>query len=407
MFMLPINLIYRTSKRLCQNVHSPEKISYVVAAIAAVSSAFVSQQAVAQNCSTTSLPYTLASGSTAVASQVMADLNCAPIYGLANWGGKVGIGTTNPVAPLDIGAPGYLHVGGTVSPTVAAQGAYLSWNVTGGVGETDFINNQGGGSGGFYFLKSNALTSPLMFIAGSGNVGVGTASPLALLDIYGGNTSKDVTIGLWAGGGWNAIYLNGLTATVGGYNILSSNADQNLYLNRPTGHDIRFRENNSDEMTIQGTTGYVGIGTAAPPWPLYVNGQAGGATSWANASDVRLKKNIIEITGALQLVGKLRGVRFDWRRPSERTVGKTLKLPQGEREMGFIAQEVAQVIPEAVEKPKGGGNGLYSVKEADLVPLLVEAIKEQQEEIKVQHEEITKLQSTVAALQNETLKLGH
>jgi hypothetical protein len=361
--------------------------------------AFVSQQAVAQSCSTTSLPYTLTSGSTAVASQVMADLNCAPIYGLANWGGNIGIGTTNPAATLDVSGQGYLHVAGSANPTVAQQGAYLNWNGS-GAGETDFINNRGYGPGGFYFLNNTALTSPLMFIAGSGYVGIGTASPLAVLDVYGGGIAKDATVGPWVTAPYNAVYLNGLAAISGSYNILSSNADQNLYLNRPTGHDIRFRENNNDEMTIQGTTGYVGIGTAAPPWPLYVNGQAGGATSWANASDVRLKKNIVEITGALQLVEKLRGVRFDWRRPSERTVGKTLKLPQGEREMGFIAQEVAKVIPEAVGKPKGGKNGLYGVKEADLVPLLVEAIKEQQEEI-------AKLQSTVSALQNAAVKGEH
>jgi hypothetical protein len=48
---------------------------------------------------------------------------------------------------------GYVHAGGMVNPTIPSQGAYLSWNRTGGIGETDFINSKGGGSGGWYFYN--------------------------------------------------------------------------------------------------------------------------------------------------------------------------------------------------------------------------------------------------------------
>jgi hypothetical protein len=66
---------------------------------------------------------------------------------------NVGIGTGTPASTLDVGG-GLLHVGGTATPTTTAQGAYLGWNaLTGGAGETDFINNQGLGSGGFAFMK--------------------------------------------------------------------------------------------------------------------------------------------------------------------------------------------------------------------------------------------------------------
>jgi hypothetical protein len=99
--------------------------------------------------------------------------------------GEVGIGTETPAASLDVGS-GLLHVGGTVNPTVTAQGAYLGWNgLTGGTGETDFINNQGLGTGGFAFMNTPPSGNPrttLMVIEGNGNVGIGTTSPRSVLE---------------------------------------------------------------------------------------------------------------------------------------------------------------------------------------------------------------------------------
>jgi hypothetical protein len=83
--------------------------------------------------------------------------------------GYVGIGVATPAAPL--GVSGYLHVSGSTSPSVASQGAYLSWNATGGIGETDFINNRGGGLGGFYFYNATqggVLGTPVASINSSG-----------------------------------------------------------------------------------------------------------------------------------------------------------------------------------------------------------------------------------------------
>lgn len=88
--------------------------------------------------------------------------------------GKVGIGFTNPSAPLDVA--GYLHVSGEVNPITNEQGSYFGRNaLTGGTGETDFINNQGGGIGGFAFMNtgsSGSSGSTLMFLDGTGKLGI-------------------------------------------------------------------------------------------------------------------------------------------------------------------------------------------------------------------------------------------
>jgi len=103
-------------------------------------------------------------------------------------GGNVGIGTGFPIASLDV-ASGPLHVGQTTNPTVTTQGTYLAWNMSGGTGETDFINNQGFGSGGFAFWNapsSGTPLTPLATITGSGNMGIGATVPLQNLSVNAG-----------------------------------------------------------------------------------------------------------------------------------------------------------------------------------------------------------------------------
>jgi hypothetical protein len=93
---------------------------------------------------------------------------------LTSGSASVGIGTATPSAKLDV-ASGYVHVGGACGGTLPnTQGAYLSWNQNCGTGETDLINHQGGGTGGFAFKNtSNGSTlNTLMSISANGDVSV-------------------------------------------------------------------------------------------------------------------------------------------------------------------------------------------------------------------------------------------
>jgi hypothetical protein len=91
--------------------------------------------------------------------------------------GNVGIGTSAPGARLDVSG-GYLHIGGVCGGALPnAQGAYLSWNQNCGTGETDLINHQGLGTGGFAFMNTanGSTLTTLMSISGTGDVTVGGA----------------------------------------------------------------------------------------------------------------------------------------------------------------------------------------------------------------------------------------
>ena len=71
-------------------------------------------------------------------------------------------------------------------------------------------------------------------------------------------------------------------------------------------------------------------------------------------------------------------MRFDWRNDNEREIGRGLALAEGHRQIGVIAQEVEEILPEAVTT---GPNGVKAVNYESLVAPLIEAIKEQQKEI--------------------------
>ena len=91
----------------------------------------------------------------------------------------------------------------------------------------------------------------------------------------------------------------------------------------------------------------------------------------AYASDERLKKNIKPIDGALGKLLKIGGYTFNFNELGTQLVG----TPGDERQVGVIAQEVEQVLPEIVA-PAPADENYKTVKYEKLVPLLIESIKE-------------------------------
>jgi hypothetical protein len=91
-------------------------------------------------------------------------------------------------------------------------------------------------------------------------------------------------------------------------------------------------------------------------------------------SDIKLKTNVKTIPNALDKVTRLRGVEYD-------------RIDYDNHEIGVIAQEVEEVIPEVVTD----NSGTKAVAYGNLVGLLIEAIKEQQNEINILKQEINEL----------------
>jgi hypothetical protein len=89
---------------------------------------------------------------------------------------------------------------------------------------------------------------------------------------------------------------------------------------------------------------------------------ANSATSWSAYSDIRLKNITGKIENALNDIDVITPIRY------------TLKSDESEKpRVGLIAQEVQEILPEAVDEDE---KGILSIRYTELVPLLVASIQE-------------------------------
>ena len=96
---------------------------------------------------------------------------------------------------------------------------------------------------------------------------------------------------------------------------------------------------------------------------------SGTATAYNTSSDYRLKENVVAMSGATERLKQLAPKRFNFIADADTTVD------------GFLAHEVADVVPEAVTGAKDAvdddGNAVYQgIDQSKLVPLLVATIQE-------------------------------
>ena len=134
-----------------------------------------------------------------------------------------------------------------------------------------------------------------------------------------------------------------------------------------------------------------------------------------NFSDERAKENVKGITNGLNTILSLRPVSYTWKDKAQSTkltveadsTGNTssfvAKGPNGANEMqyGFLAQEVEQIIPEAVKTDKSGNK---LINYTALIPMLVQAVKELQTIVESQAQKIEYLSRNNALAYNNNLK---
>jgi hypothetical protein len=127
--------------------------------------------------------------------------------------------------------------------------------------------------------------------------------------------------------------------------------------------------------STNGSFTYQAYSTGASAFRFYVGW--GGTVFATNTtisaiSDQRLKENVQDLDVGLDAVMSLRPRKFDWKEGK----GKDIK---GDR--GWIAQEFEQVFPDMIDEwrdPSPEGEEPYKSVRADLIPVLVKAIQEQQ-----------------------------
>jgi hypothetical protein len=258
-------------------------------------------------------------------------------------GGNVGIGTTAPIGTLDVGTAGSICLGGSCKTAWPASGN--QWTT---VGNDIYKNN-------------------------AGNVGIGTTAPTAPLDVRStvtsfGTLNSVQSIHSANQGPYIASFFNDTKSTTtpamsyygydnGDFSLGTFNGK--LFL----GAGGTYSGGSTTRMTIDNSTGSVGIGTTTPSYTLHVNGSVAGVGSYVALSDIRYKKNIQDLADSLAKVLAIRGVSYNWM--DEKTYGS-------DTQFGVIAQEIEQIVPEVVTT---GSDGVKRVRYSDLIPLVIEALK--------------------------------
>ena len=314
--------------------------------------------------------------------------------------GKVGFRTATP--GLDLHAVTSDTPAIRLEQTNAGGFTAQTWDI--GANEANFfIRDLTAGSRLSFRIRPGAPTSSID-IAASGNVGINNSSPSTTLDVSGnivlvgsesGTTTRtNATTKLsrlamppFTSTNTNVSLLVGATTStenivVVGGGAFGQSAATSISFNTAstTTTDI-----GTERMKIL-SNGRVGIGTAAPDQLFSVNGDASkvGGGSWQSFSDARLKNISGPFKSGLNAVMRLQPLRYQYK--PNNPVGIT---PNGEH-IGLAAQNVQQVIPEAVT---ANAQGYLMVNNDPIIWTMLNAIKEQQQEIQELKREVRRLRA--------------
>ena len=227
---------------------------------------------------------------------------------------------------------------------------------------------------GTYTTPTNALT-----VLKNGKVGIGIATPGHELHVH--ETSSNFSY---------ANFTNETTGSGGGNSgvLIGLDANEDFRIHSFEDNNIKFFINNGEKVRIN-NSGNVGIGTTSPDYKLEVNGDAAkssGGTSWSVSSDRRLKDINGNYGKGLDEIISLEPKQFNYKKSNARD------LPSDTEEIGFIAQEVQEVFPEAVNK---GKDGYLDFNMHPINVAMVNAIKEQQKIIEELKDEILELKKVI------------
>jgi hypothetical protein len=286
--------------------------------------------------------------------------------------GQVGIGTTSPSSKLEatgtilasvdgtglksVGANAQIHAdassgyGALITDGASSQSSHIFFQTAG----TDKARLTADSSGNFLFGSGGATER--MRINSSGNVGIGISSPAEKFHVVDTGSSQAAKIH----SDTNNSGVLGMSI-LAGLDTASSSGDCKWF---------RLADGNDSGKA------YIQFKSSSPN------------AEFAAVSDERLKTNIqdTDVVG-LDVINNLRLVKFDWNETATQDAGWSMT---GHQKLGFIAQEVEQILPEFISEDT---NGFKIMGDSGFVPYLIKALQEQQTKIQELEARITTLEA--------------
>jgi len=307
--------------------------------------------------------HTIAGYSTAVGNGA---LSSSTSYGNVAFGYNAGTSTSTGVYNTFIGGPdgatygtGAFNTTGSYNVIVGGIGAFKN-NTTGSyntaLGISTLVNMTGSGHTAIGAEALNKATT------GDSNVCIGSSSGYEIT-----TGSRNVFIGNGTGVGGFGVYG---AITTGSYNVMIGMTA------------CASSSTVSNEMVIASTYSVQGKGGSTGFICPNYGGvyQGNNSSAWSTTSDRRLKKNIVDNTTGLEKINGIRVRNFEYRLPEE--VESELKPQDAIKkpgiQLGVIAQELQQVLPDCVKQET---TGVLSVDPDNLTWYMVNAIKQLSAEV--------------------------
>ncbi|MFN8208710.1 MAG: tail fiber domain-containing protein [Bacteroidales bacterium] len=240
----------------------------------------------------------------------------------------------------------------------------------------------------------NSFVERMRIDNGTGYVGINNTNPQFFLDVKGRCRYISPAAGTTAGF-WLANYSSINKAFIG---LTDDNGTYTgIYGAGAVGWGFMMDNN----------TGCIGIGVATPTYRLELPNNSGisvgqgRAYAWPTYSDARVKLNQQDIDYGLDVLMKLQPKKYMHYSSTFQKGELVLDKKSGREEIGFVAQEVIALIPEAVNKPADESQDLWTMDYEKIIPVLVKGIQEQQNEIDLLRKDNAEMKRRLLELENK------
>jgi hypothetical protein len=247
-----------------------------------------------------------------------------------NSSGNVGIGTTSPSYKLDI-----THAGSGLRLNSSADQQLRFERTSANAFSIEHDTSR-------MYLYNRTTSAAAVAVDNAGNFGIGTVSPSMKLNISHGDQ--------------DGLRFNCTSTTGEAFIDFGDSGDNDAGSLRYDHNDnsMRFRVNASERARIVNTGAF------------HVTNDVVAFSS--TPSDQKLKTNVKDIEYGLDTIMKLNPKQYDWKKDNR-------------HDIGFIAQEVEEVIPEIVKDNEWFDDKIKTMDYEKLTAVLIKAVQEQQEQI--------------------------